>query len=576
VDARSGAGLAEVVSLSARQVEGLLRALELHHELLQAGHEDARNLLLRGLRPAYILDFELIYKYAFRAEERPDWASELQYLLDRQNIAFFIGPGTDIEIQKFIYSIGFIIDGEGNPIDLESDREDRGADDLDLETIRAGMARLARLLDYGNVTVLEHRMLDAEDEEAFAMAKLAMDLRRSKPDRATANWADASNWTAVLHLRRQDDSSYPDCYPYLLTATAPLLEEGIWSTASNAPVSRRPSDAIYTEILLETFPDPEEAMGHTMEMVFQAAALAKELKMSPAYLCPDDFRDDSELERALEDNLVGDELQQRLAGIAEFVNDPVVKEAQRIYDNARLVSANVARRRGVAPELLGGESPRKLFDLIVEVSAALNAGNGRTTLGDLWRTALDLTVARCEDRVSYELVERNAVRTPMNYLAAEHYPAVVGKQDCDEDGEQCVLRWPSALDGGAVVDAFSRAYGRHGVTFVKLVVGTERGIEKLQASLPITLDEIIEAVGAGGAEVSSSPVWWLRMGSPEFDLYADLSSSDLKREPLVGVFAAAVDPEHIEDLYFRTSSRYLLPAWLRRVLESIRDGENSR
>lgn len=576
MEAHSATRSAEIVSLSAGQVESLLKSFELHHERLQAAQEDVRNLLVHGVRPGYVLDFELIFKYAFRAEERPDWAGEVQYLLDRPQVKLFTGPGTDAEIQKFIHAIGYVPAGEGGLIDVDANAgRERAAYGLEPETIEAGMARLRDLLCHPCVKPLPNRPYEPDDEKAQAVARLALDVRRGSPERAGANWADASNWAGVLQLRRHDFAHDPGCYPYLLTATSHLLEERSWDTAANAQVSRRPWDAIYTEVLFDSFPEPSKAMAHTRRMVFEAASLANELQGSPAYLDPASFREDPALDRAIEANLVGDELRRQLDRIAEFVKEPVVEETQRIYDNVRRASAGAARRQGVAPELLGGKSPRRLFDLIMEVSAALSAGAGSAVLGDLWRTALDLEVDSTEGRRSFCLTESSSLTPPTCYLSGDHYLETAGSE---EHTEQYVLRWPTALDGDDLIEAFSRAYLAREVDRIDLVVGSDGGVESFEASLPLAWGEVASAVRKAlrerdpGAQMGL--LRWVRMGSSSLGLYADLCASDLTRAPLVGLFAPTLDPEQIEELYFRTSSRYLLPVWLRRALEEIQDGKS--
>jgi hypothetical protein len=561
---------AEVDSLSAGQVERLLRALDQHRSMLQVGHEDARRFALDERRPAYLLDFELIHRYAFRLDGRPDWVSELQYLLCRDQTTLLIGPGTEIEIEKFIHSIGFVWGSDGQLEDrIPGGGRDRKMREAREDALTSGMQRLSRLLDLPNVVKYSELMeVEHVDQEAFEGAKAALDVRRK--DRSEANWSDALNWAAVVHLRIHEPDLDVDFHPYLLTATRSLLDEVAWSRQIAAPVSRRPSDAVYTEVLLDSFPDPGEAAVHTVEMAWKASGLERDLRSMPAYLHPDDYRDDPEFQGALEEDRVSDGLGRQLQELADFVRDPVVTEAQRIYDNARLATVSADQQLGSIA--LARESPQKLFDLIVEVSAALRARGGERDLGDLWDTVLrlDTEADPGTGHVSFSLVDNSRSRARL-YLGAEFYSAEAQGGELEE---QFVFRWPTNLDAEAVMDAFSRAFSRHEESEVHLVVGTDHAIKHFGAELPISLADVVDAVRRveeqSDRETRLGQVRWVRMGGDDFDLYADVSNSDVAQEPVVGVFVKDVNATHISDLYQRTSARYLLPAWLRRALETIK------
>jgi len=566
----------KVASLSAGQVVSLLRTLEIHRDLLQVGHEDARRLAHQGLRPSYLLDFELIFRYVFKPEDRPEWTSELQYLLGCENTRFLIGPGTRLEIEQFMYSAGYFIDADGKPQELTPGVGSQEVYGLDAEAVEIGVYRLCRLLNETNVIsyddVVGHREFDPESKQAYHTAKAALDMRRRGRVGANANRSDALNWAAVLHLRRHFEELHTGFHPYLLTATRPLLDERTWSAEISYPVSRRPSDAIYTEVLLDLFESPMEAANHTLEMAFNAASLDRDLRLTPAYMYPDEYRDEPRWEQVVENNLATAELKRQLDALAEFVSDPVITETQRIYDNARLAAASAGAQRGVALKAID-ESPRKLFDLIVELSAALNAGGGGA-LGDLWQTVLELTENEMPQRINYQLSERGTASRPTRYLVADYYQPSSPSPESDEPSAgHFVLRWASSLDADAVFASFSRAYERHGINQVDLAVGTDDDIEEFGARIPISLEEVVAALRRPDSDATSpgaSPsIRWIRMGAEPFDLYADIPSDDVSREPVVGVFADAINPAHLEDLYVRTCARYVLPIWLRSAFMSI-------
>lgn len=420
-----GGGVAEVVSLSSEQVGRMLQTLDLHRKMLQVGHEDARRLAHKGLRPGYLLDFELIFRYMFRAEQRPDLVQELQYLFDRYDTKFLIGPGTQFEITQFMHSAGFLIHADGTVEDLiPSGGRDRSAYGLDEDTVKVGVFRLSHLLESPNISHYSELMPEpVVDQGTFETAKAALDTRRRGPIAVNANRSDALNLAAVVYLRLHADELGAGFHPYLLTATRPLLDEGSWSADVAAPVSRRPSDAIYTEVLLEIFQDPAEAASHTVEVAYRAAVLDRDLRQTPAYLSPQDFEREPEWERVVDEGLVTDELRAQLEGLANFVTDPVVTETQRIYDNVRLAAASAVQQRGAVLQAIS-ESPRKLFDLIIEVSAALSADRSQTGLAGLWRTVLDLKTQKHTNRITYELIDRGPHRRRPQYLVVEHYPAV--------------------------------------------------------------------------------------------------------------------------------------------------------
>jgi hypothetical protein len=566
----------EVSSLSAGQVESLLRTLEIHRDLLQVGHEDARRLAHQGLRPAYLLDFELIFRFVFKPEDRPEWTGEFQYLLEHERTHFLIGPGTRLEIEQFMYSAGYVIDADGAPQELAPGIGSQEVYGLDAETVEVGVYRLCRLLNEPNVRsyddLVDHGDFDAESKQAYDTSKAALDMRRRGRIGANANRSDALNWAAVLYLRRHAEELQTGLHPYLLTATKPLLDERTWSADISYPVSRRPSGAIYTETLLDLFDDPIEAANHTLEMAFNAAALDRDLRLTPAYIYPDDYRDEPRWEKVVEDNLATDKLKRQLDALAEFVSDPVINDTQRIYDNARLAAASSVAQRGPVLRAID-ESPRKLFDLIVELSAALGAGGGRA-VADLWQTVLELTPVELPQRVSYQLTERGAGSRRTRYLVADHYTPSTHDHSGDAAAPgHYVLRWDSSLDADAVFSSFSRAFERHGVSEVELAVGTDDDIQEFGAEIPIALDDLIGFFHSPDPDSDGSreppPIRWIRMSADPFDLYADIPSDDFARAPIVGVFVDDINASHLEDLYLRTCARYVLPVWLRSALNAI-------
>lgn len=565
-------GLAEVVSLPAPQVQRLIYSLRLHREKLQVGHEDSTRLAFSSLRPGYLLDFDLIFAFVFQPEDRQDWTLEMTHLFRRSFTTFIIGPGTHYEIRQFLRSAGFVL-GEAGPEDLyASGSEDRHTYGLDQDTIAAGLERLSQLLKLFNVVHFSDLLPGwTPNEEVFETAKTSLDALRRKAT-PHLNRADALNWAAVVDLRQSDIES--TFYPYLLTGTRAILKATASRSELADPISRSPAEAIYTEVLLDLFDDPVEAANHTIRMAVNAARLEKELRQTPAFRSPEQFQAEPAWELAVERHLVTENLREQLEQLAKFLSDPVVNETQRIYDNTRLRTANLEQQRGSA---VGGlpESPRKLFDLIVEVSAALSARSD-ADLGELWELILDVVSYQQDEQTTYELLERSSLNRRMRYLVAERHEMDEASVDEPPGGSrhQFTLRWPSSLDADAVITSFSRAYSRHEVDTVDLTVGTDHAVEFFGARLPISLEDIMSVVCEECTRDShgSAPaqLHWIRMSAGIFELYADISPPDLAREPLIGVFVDQLNPEHLEELYARTAARYLLPIWFRNALNAVK------
>lgn len=532
--------------------------------MLDVGRVDARRLATEGLQPGYLIDFQLLYCYSFEALDRPDWVQELQFLFDHADTKFVVGPGTDLELKRFLSLNGFTIRGDGSPEQISSPvvGRRRAHPRLDDTTFALGISRLSKTLARANV--LAHTALEGLQIDEHVQKTVEEALARRRPGAIEANRSDALNWATVVHLQSTSGSgNMLGFYPYLLTATGHLLY-GAWGLADPSDrISRRPTAAIYTLILLEQFPDPAIAVEHIDSITHQARELERGLKLTPAYLNPDDYQDERDWEPILENGLVAPAFRSKLQKLTHFITDPVVTETQRIYDNVALAQASVAREHDDLATMK--ESPRKLFDLIVEICAALNTGGGQGVLADLWRSALHLEITQHYGHTIYELLSPGDKHP---YWTVERY------QDPDDPTlTEYVLRWPSALDATNVLATFCRAFDRHDVSGVSLITGSDSGIERFEAPLPTTRHDIAAALQTatkGRSRSNDEPrLLWLRMGCVDFDLYADIVPPSLTEEPTIGVFVNELRPVHLEDLYIRTSGRYVLPAWLRRAFEAV-------
>jgi len=124
-------------------------------------------------------------------------------------------------------------------------------------------------------------------------------------------------------------------------------------------------------VLLSADDDPEVAATRTVEMTYEAARHDRDLRSSPGYRNPSEYAEEPAWEAALESQLLSRELRDQLDALDTFMSDPVVLEAQRIYENAQRVIANYGRQRARVVRDLR-DSPRRLFDLIAGINAVLD------------------------------------------------------------------------------------------------------------------------------------------------------------------------------------------------------------
>jgi hypothetical protein len=586
-------------SLPARQAEALLEALREHNALLDSAYHDARRMVQSGRRPGYIIDFQLLFRHMFPSDDHPEWEQEFIYLFSRPQTRFIIGPGTHAEIDRFLLTRGLVIDSEGTLTRKSSSSGERvEPSEIADARIQLALSRLSDLLAQPNVEPYACVVDEPDvDKAALDTAFAALEKRRRRASRE-ANRADALNWAAVVYLRDAPRDRDLLFYPYLLTATRPLLDERRWSPGTAVPISREPAEVIYTEVLFDHFGENvHEALNHTVEMSMEASALEKELKFSPSLLRPDEYSEPQAWENVIEDGRVGDRLRSQLHGLAQFVSDPVVRKTQQIYDNLRLTAASSSQQDREASESSPTAISTKLFDLIVGINAALAARrSGSEGLASLWKRVLDVQSTQQTGFATHTILDAGSSYV---YLAVEVHMR-------EHHAPLFIFRWPSSLDATRVLEAFSNAFERHGIQSVDLAVGMPgRILAPLEAELPLSLTDLVEfartqsaarletrqLVGGGVppqydghlidevAEMISESdprpdVAWLRMDSEPFDLYADLISRP-PRDPLIGLFEQNVNVDHVVDLYLQTSARYSFRAWLTEAIRSIVDAQCS-
>lgn len=540
-----------VTSLSAPQVRVLLKTIRAHQANLNSAHDDARLLAHHRLRPAYVIDFDLIYRYIFEYDRYPDWPQEFEYLLRRPDTAYIIGPGTLTEI-----------DALRQGIDPSVPARQRFAG------TRASGIALARLHELLSLPNVETAPPVGIDDSTFALVMAAMD--RTRRGATDANRADALNTAAVVYLRRNAKELELDYFPYLLTGTKPLLNEESWDPGSGLPVSRDPGAAIYSQVLTEAFPDPAEAMRHTIEMSLKGAQAEHELKLSAAYMDPGNYAHDTDWERTLSEGSVTDGLRHQLQTLTSYVHDPVVYRCQRVYDNAHRAAATLAQQRAVFHDANVESTPRRLFDLIAAITAALALDNGHGRgIGSLWSRVLHLERSEHVGYVRFELFDQGSGRIGTPYVSIDVQPG---------EPPLYVMRWSSSLDAANVVHALSDTFADLGVEKVELSLCASDAIYEAAPDIPVTLEAITASLATsasnaddatdGNAPEDPGPIRWLRLDSPDLDLYADLTAR-VPQDAQIGLFAHDLRTQRFVTFFAATSARYVFATWLREALIEI-------
>lgn len=538
---------ASVDSFSADQISLLLRTIAEHKSHLDLAHEDARRMTRTGLRPAYLIDFDLLYMFMFEYDKHVNWAQEFQFLISNPNTQYIIGPGTQTELVRL------------------QTRERPGR--VSTTEIESRLPELARLLRSPNVIAYEELMGTMRvDEDAYELALATLDRSR-RNRREDANQADALNWAAVVQIRRQLMHAGGAGFPYLLTGTEPLLREAVWDAGMGAPISRSPAAAIYAQVLFDVYPNPAQAMAHTVQAAFKAATAERDLRSSPAYAEPDRYLHHPDFERAFEQGLIGEPMREQLASMKDFVDDDVIYAAQRVYENVDLAAENVAQQK---PSHVGRDlhSPRRLFDLIASLNAAMDmedeSSEGRT-LSSLWNTVLDLQAREENDCLKFELRDRGGRPDKPPYFSVEVHPRA-------KTLPLFVMRWPAGKVATDVLSAFAASFARHSESTVNLLVGTSTDVLTFEADMPVLLEEIVDALADAGNDPSagtdSNDLRWTRFNGRNFDLYADFAA-EVPHDPVIGVFADSLHAAHLTELYRQSSARYLFAAWLQAALLEI-------
>ncbi len=550
-------------SLSTKQVSLLLRTLRRHTRLLEASHHDARRRMATGKHPAYLIDYQLVWRYMYEEESHRERVLELEYLFSCLDVQFLIGLGTQMEIlANLAKSTGldptsprFRQAGSLREYCQESSSPQQADAEQSLSNLLLksprdvqALTRLRDLLERPNMRSVVDTMpgVDRYDQGTYDLARAVLDAAR--PNLTDNNAADAINLGQVVALRKSDF----EYFPFLLTEATFLLDDTRFAGDPMGPdydlktdVCRTPLTAIYSRVAAHTHPAPSEIVKHTSGLTYAAAKLRYDLEMSRGYQETVAERTNQEWQALVRDNRLPAVFMEHLAELSRFVEDPLVTETQRIYDNLATTRMNWASQRG---DVKSVASPRRLFDLILNVTRTFEARQqGKSGFDETWKAAVRFESTK---RASFTLCTFRDHRS----IAANPY------LEAEVHAKHYVCRWAAEGELERTISAFSGVLMKRGVSQAVLQVGFHEDVVEFDAILPLTVGELI-------AEFET-PAAWIRLNSPVFDLYADVLCSP-EVTPVVGVIARNLNRDDIADLFQITSSRFLFHAWVLQALEHV-------
>lgn len=556
--------------LSTRETSTLLRLLQSHQIHLEHAHADAKRLAHAGVRPAYLVDFQMIYWYMFETLDSPQDVMMLEYLFGLDEVDFILGPGTLIELDSFLRSsarfelLPDVNVAEVSLLDLRSiwfkirDRfeEVQGAG----SKLVFAWSRLRDLLSRRNfyqyaenLEHIENQRLLPDKDAATAVRGALQSIRGRRP---LQNDADALNFASVVTLRKLASDGLVSYFPYLLTATPSLLNEEHWAFDPLAKwglttsVTCVPDSALYTEVLLASYQgESGKAADHSGHLSHHASDLVHGLRQSDAYrdLATDEL---PPLDTSRIDELdISPASRQLLESVIHFFADPVVREAQRITENVDHSAANWARQELDAQDAL--RSPRKLLDLLKTVLRALDQSRAGVKVADLWSTLIERVEYSSSESVVAIYCDTDGPRTS-EYLRVEHHHSA--------DGPFLAVSWPCHVSLDDILAQFSKSFERHRIHQVELLLGTRDGQTLLfDAELPLNFEDLNEGLQDEAAAT------WLRLRGGPFDLYCDIYGP-VRTDPVVGVVGSELDVSHMSEVYHATSARNLSSSWLQAIM----------
>lgn len=564
-------GSSGYLGLGADRTQVLLDVLTLHGRWLQEANDDARRAVRFGSLPSYLVDYEILFTYAFSAQRQPEAASGISFLLDHSDTQLWVGPGTALEMLEEIerrlrsreyaktlrrvwraFERGARGEELSGPLtSVMSSVSDALTSDLEVASGGFGLYMLTDLMRTGRLNMFT---MTAADLDLTLVSNLAASLDLLRPRFTRSNFADALNYAAVLSSREVADEHGPTLF--LLTNSQPLFNERLLPTTGQIrhPISRDVSTALYSALAFSHAESPLDLVERTLEHSLNAASLRTTLireELNSDYYSPVD--EDSLLHAAATNELTPD-TRSALTELAQLLSDPIVLHAQDIFDDLQIVETNMAKQRGEFDGTV--RSTSRLFDFLIDLGRIIEAGV--TAIEDAADVALVVNTMEHLGFVEHRIYLRELDSSG---------PAATVEIHADPDGgSQFVINWPGAQDSELILDAFNDAYSRHDTSTVVGIFGFESDAEAWRVELPLTIDDLSKL-----ANDERGVVWWLRIDCPGlFSLFADLVADEASlTSMIVGVGGRDLDADHVCDLHSRTSSRYLRPEWLLATLERL-------
>lgn len=552
--------------LSTREVVQLLGRIEEHDTYLEAASADAERAWRLNLAPAYLVDFQLIHRYIYLNENHPDWLAELTFLFEQPGIQFIIGPGTLIELANHLTLVQESLE---NSVGIDHTVPSLNAlrtflaliDKMIKEIITAhpnelyAIHRLDELLrrsSFVHYSELEGPLLDP-DPEAYRVASAAM--KRYRPDRrkAAPNLADALNFAATVTLRRATITGAFPVFPYLLTATPSLLNEGQWSYDPGAswgfssPISRSPRSAVASHVVMTSFDDLDRGVQHCEDMRVEASQVRRQVKRLRRSSRPYAGLHGQDWESLIDHSLLDNESQATIKRVAAFFDDDVIYRVQHVVENLEMLIATFQADQNQFLESVAAS--RRLVSLVIRVARTLDDSRRKAaaSVGEMWRLAV---LARTTEGKSYQGLEFLDRDTGQRLLIAH----------AERAGSVAVTySWPTFLDLGLALAFFNFVSQAHNVSAGTIVYGTPNGVWEAPVVFPVTLEELEKSVGSDG------PVHWVRVDTAAFTLYSELVRK-IGDEATLSFRSSKADVTQLASMYEATARNYVFPSWSRRIL----------
>lgn len=569
-----------LVGLGQARAEDLLDVLALHGRWLQETSNDARRAAHFGLLPTYLIDFQVLYVYAFIAERFPAAASGANYLLRHTEVDLRIGPGTAFELLEEINDV-FESKAATRALRGLRDAASRGSEEiygplndvighlLDLLNKTAakkgrgpfGIYLLSSLISEGRIGMLDMSVANLD----FDLVKsLSASLDAMRPRFPRSNFADALNYAAVIDSRtRREQGEQLAPSLYLLTNSQPLFNERLLPAGTGSavqhPISRDLSTALYSALAFEHSESPlalaELTLDHSLRAAHLRALLIRH-ELEHGYV---GHVTEHQLAHAAASNRLTDDTRTALTELADLLSDPIILHTQEIFDDLNVVAANISKQRGEFEGIVASSS--RLMEFLIDLGNMVKAGTFAVS-------GASTAALRYEDLDFGKYSKR---RIFLQYSKTKDPILTLEKHRGGGGHPNFIVNWPSSQDSELVLRSFNDAYANHGIKEVEATFGfqkssgAESDIERWRVGLPLEISDL-----ASLANDERGVVCWIRMDAPgSFSLFADIVSHDPGQSSMiVGVGGRDLIAEHVARLHEETSSRYILTEW---VVSALRE-----